>query len=115
MTGTTVSLTRKLMNAIIIANIKIGLAILFIPMPQERITVISELKLSPFKVITVDKRTPIGIVITNTEGRCKIIIINAILKGIPYLAICLIKVIKVSDANIMEVNTNTPIINIEIT
>ncbi len=93
---------------------KIGFAILFIPIPHERITVISELRLRLFKVITVDSKTPIGIVMTKTEGKCNIIIINASLNGIPYFAICLIKVIKVSDAKIMDVKTKTPIINIEI-
>ena len=38
-----------------------------------------------------------------------------ILKGIPNFAICFIKVIKVSDAKIIEVNTKIPIINIAIT
>ena len=114
-TGTIVSLMKKLINAITIANIKIGFAILFKPIPHALITVISELKLSPLRVITVESRTPIGIVITNTEGKCKMIIINAILNGIPYFEICLINVIKVSEAKMMDVNTKTPIINIVIT
>ena len=37
--------------------------------------------------------------------------IIAILKGIPYLEICFIKVMKVSDAKIIDVNTKTPIKN----
>ena len=94
---------------------KIGFAIRFKPIPHDLITVISELKLSPLSVITVDSKTPIGIVITNTDGKCRIIMIKAILKGIPYFAICFINVINVSDANIMEVKIKTPIINIEIT
>ena len=98
-----------------IAKAKIGFAILFNPIPQARITVISELRLNPFNVITVASNTPIGIVITKTDGKCKMIIINAYLNGIPYLEICLIRVINVSEANIMDVNTNTPIINIVIT
>ena len=43
------------------------------------------------------------------------IIKNAILKGIPYLEICLISVMKVSEANIIDVNTKTPIMNMVIT
>ena len=81
-------------------------------MPQALITVISELKLSPFNVITVDSKTPIGIVITKTDGKCKIMIIKAILKGIPYLEICVISVMNVSEAKMIDVNTKTPIMNI---
>ena len=40
---------------------------------------------------------------------------NAILNGMPYMEICLINVINVSEANIMEVKTKTPMINISIT
>ena len=98
-----------------IANINIGLAILFNPIPHARITVISELKLRAFSVITVDNKTPIGIVITNTDGKCRIIIIKAILKGMPYLEICFINVIKVSDAKMIEVKTKTPMIKTAIT
>ena len=114
-TGTTVSLIKKLDNDIKIAKIKIGFAIRFKPIPQARITVISEDKLNLFKVITVANKTPIGIVITITEGKFNKIIINATLKGIPNFAICLIKVIKVSDAKMIVVKTNTPIKNISIT
>ena len=98
-----------------IEKIKIGFAILLIPIPQARITVISELKLKPFKVITVASKTPIGIVITKTEGKCRIIIKKAILNGTPYIEICLIRVIKASEANIIDVKTKTPITNISIT
>ena len=48
------------------AKINIGFAILFSPIPQALITVISDFKLSPFNVITVASKTPIGIVITIT-------------------------------------------------
>ena len=92
-----------------------GLAILLIPIPHDRNTVISELKLKLFSVITVDSRTPIGIDITKTDGKCRIMIINATLNGIPYFAICLKSVINVSDANIIDVKINTPIINMDIT
>ena len=94
---------------------KIGFAIRLMPMPQERITVISEFKLRLFSVITVESSTPIGIVMTKTEGKCRIIIIKASLKGIPYLAICLRSVRNVSEAKIIDVKMSTPIINREIT
>ena len=114
-TGTTVSLIIKPKKAINIANTKIDFAILFMLIPQARMTVISEFKLKLLSVITVANNTPIGIVITNTEGRWRIIIKNAILNGIPYIDICLINVIKVSEAKIIDVKTKTPIINISIT
>lgn len=98
-----------------IANIKIGFAILFKPIPHARITVISDFKLNPFSVITVASRTPIGIVITIICGRFNTIIINATLNGIPNNEICLISVINVSEAKIIEVKTQTPIKNISIT
>ena len=68
-TGTTVSFTIKLTLAITMANIKMGFEILFIPIPHARITVISELRLKLFNVITVASKTPIGIVITKTDGK----------------------------------------------
>ena len=46
---------------------------------------------------------------------CKRMIINATLNGIPNFAICLIKVMNVSDAKIIVVKINTPIINNDIT
>ena len=113
--GTIVSFIKKLANDITIANTNIGFAIRFKPIPQERITVISEDKLNLLSVITVESKTPIGIVITNTDGKFKIIIINATLNGIPYIEICLINVMNVSDAKIIAVKTNTPIKNISIT
>ena len=115
MTGTIVSFMKKLARHITAANTNTGFAILLKPMPQALITVNSEARLSLLSVITVERSTPIGIVITNIDGKLNITSINATLNGIPYLAICLIKVINVSDANIIEVNTNTPIINISIT
>ena len=83
-------------------------------MPHALITVNSEDKLNLFNVITVDNKTPIGIVKTTTPGRVNQTIKNATLNGIPNFAICLIKVIKVSEANIIVVKTNTPIKNISI-
>ena len=105
-------LIKKLNNDIKIAKIKIGFAILFKPIPQARITVISDAKLNLFNVITVASKTPIGIVITTTDGRFRIIIINATLNGIPKSEICFIRVMNVSDAKMIEVNTQTPIKNI---
>ena len=67
--GTIVSLIKKLIIHITIAKTKIGFAIRFKPIPQARITVISELKLKPLSVITVASKTPIGIVITKTSGK----------------------------------------------
>ena len=115
MTGTTLSLIKKLDNDIITAKIKIGFAILFNPIPHALITVISEDKLNLFNVITVASNTPIGIVITITDGKFNKIRMNATLNGIPNFAICLIKVIKVSDAKMIVVKTNTPIKNISMT
>ena len=77
------TLIKKLIKDMAIAKIKIGFAILFKPIPQARITVISDNKLKLFKVITVANKTPIGIVITKIAGRCNIIIISAILNGTP--------------------------------
>ena len=105
---------KKLKIDITIAKIKIGFAILFKPIPQARITVISDFKLSPLSVITVARRTPIGIVITITCGRFRIIIIRATLNGMPKSEICLIRVMNVSDAKMIDVNTQTPIRNISI-
>ena len=94
---------------------KIGFAIRFKPIPHARITVISEDRLSLFKTITVDNKTPIGIDKTITAGKFNNIIINATLNGMPNWEICLIKVINVSEANIIVEKTNTPIINTKIT
>lgn len=77
-------------------------------MPQALKTVISEFKLNLFIVITVAKRVEIGIVITKTWGKFKIIIIMAMLKGMPYKVICLINWVKVSDAKMIEVKIITP-------
>ena len=81
--GTIVSLISTIISINITDKPKIGFAIFAILIPQERITVISELRQSLFIVITVENRQLIGIVITITEGRFKIIIIIAILNGIP--------------------------------
>ena len=113
--GTILSLMKKLNIDITIAKIKIGFGILFNPIPHALITVISDARLSLFNVITVESKTPIGIVITITEGKFNKIIINATLNGIPNNDICLISVINVSDAKIIDVNTQTPIRNISIT
>ena len=94
---------------------KIGFAIRFSPIPQALMTVISEDKLNLFNVITVASKTPIGIVITITAGKFSKIIMNATLNGIPNFAICLINVMKVSEAKIIVVKTNTPIKNISMT
>ena len=64
-----VSLIAKLHIHITIEKINIGFAILFNPIPQARRTVISDAKLNLFNVITVDNKTPIGIVITKTSGK----------------------------------------------
>ena len=81
--GTITSLIKKLTRVITIAKAKIGFEILEILIPQALSTVISEFRLSLFIVITVAKRVEIGIVITNTCGRFRIIIISAMLKGMP--------------------------------
>ena len=64
--------------------------------------------------MTVANKTLIGIVITITEGKFNKIIINAICTDIPYIEICFINEIKVSDANIIEVKTTIPRINTSI-
>jgi len=98
--------------AMITAKINIGFAILLIPIPHDLITVISEDKLNLFKTITVAKSTPIGMDKTIAVGKFKSIMINAILNGTPNCDICLIKVMNVSDANMIVEKTNTPIKNI---
>ena len=113
--GTIVSLIKKVKNAIKIAKIKIGLDILFMLIPQAFNIVISDCKHILLTTITVENNTLIGIVITITAGRFKRIIINAILKGIPYVDICFINEIKVSEAKIIEVKTIIPRTNTSIT
>ena len=88
------------------AKAKIGFAILEMPMPQARSTVISEFKLNLFMVMTVAKRVEIGMVITKTCGRFRIIIIIAILNGMPNCVICFISCVKVSEAKIIDVKIN---------
>lgn len=109
------SFTTKQQTDIAIANINIGFAIRFNPIPQERKTVISDERLSLLSVITVANKTPSGIVITMIDGRFKMTILNATENGIPNIEICLISVIKVSEAKIIDVKIQTPIINTSIT
>ncbi|GBF22845.1 hypothetical protein tpqmel_0249 [Candidatus Gastranaerophilus sp. (ex Termes propinquus)] len=110
--GTTSSFIKKPASAITTEKTSTGRAIRAIPMPQERRTVISEFKLSLLSVITTAKSVEIGIVITNTCGRFSIIIITAMLNGMPYAEICFMSCVKVSEAKIIEVKIMTPKIKI---
>ena len=102
---------KKQTNMPEIAKANAGFAILDSPIAHERMTVISELRLSLLIVITIENNTPIGIERTRIEGNFKTTMSIAILKGIPYIEICLIKEVKVSEANTIDVKITIPIKN----